>query len=153
MSFAQELLLLVLLMAISSFFSVSEIALAASRRLRLRVLANDGDVRAVQILAMQDNPGHFFTGIQIGVNAVAILAGILGEATLTPAFEDLVLWLYPSAYSATIGLVMSFITITSLFILFTRPTNTFPGPTSVKLVAPSAIICCTDCVHFTGAVS
>ena len=33
---------------------------------------------------------------------------------------------------------------TSLLILFTNPTNTFPGPTSVKLVAPSAIICCTD---------
>ena len=42
---------------------------------------------------------------------------------------------------------------TSLSILFTNPTNTFPGPTSVKLVAPSLIICCTDCVHFTGAVS
>ena len=29
---------------------------------------------------------------------------------------------------------------TSLLILFTKPTNTLPGPTSVKLVAPSAII-------------
>lgn len=134
MSFAQELLLLVLLMAISSFFSVSEIALAASRRLRLRVLANDGDVRAVQILAMQDNPGHFFTGIQIGVNAVAILAGILGEATLTPAFEDMVLWLYPSTHSATIGLVMSFITITSLFILFADLI-----PKRLAMAAPEAV--------------
>lgn len=141
MSFAQELLLLVLLMAISSFFSVSEIALAASRRLRLRVLANDGDIRAVQILAMQDNPGHFFTGIQIGVNAVAILAGILGEATLTPAFENIVLWFYPSAYSATIGLVMSFITITSLFILFAdlipkRLAMASPEAVALRVIGP-----------------
>ena len=41
----------------------------------------------------------------------------------------------------------------SLFIFFTKPCNTFPGPTSVNKVAPSAIICCTDCVQRTGAVN
>src|SRR5690606_14501323 len=42
---------------------------------------------------------------------------------------------------------------TSLFILLINPINTFPGPTSVNEVAPSAIICCTDCVQRTGAVN
>ena len=34
-----------------------------------------------------------------------------------------------------------------------KPCNTFPGPTSVTVVAPSNIICCMDCVHLTEAVS
>lgn len=141
MSFAQEVLLLFMLMAISAFFSVSEIALAASRRLRLRIMANDGDQRAEQVLSMQDSPGHFFTGIQIGINAVAILAGILGEAALTPAFERVVLWCYPSVYSATIGLVLSFITITSLFILLAdlipkRLAMAAPEAVAVRVIGP-----------------
>src|SRR5690606_34454460 len=42
---------------------------------------------------------------------------------------------------------------TSLLILLINPINTLPGPTSVNDVAPSAIICCTDCVQRTGAVN
>lgn len=40
-----------------------------------------------------------------------------------------------------------------LFIFITRPCNTFPGPASVKCVAPSAIIASTLCVHRTAPVS
>lgn len=36
---------------------------------------------------------------------------------------------------------------------FTKPCNTFPGPTSINSVIPSAIICCMVCVHLTGEVS
>lgn len=33
---------------------------------------------------MQENPGMFFTMVQIGLNAVAILGGIVGDAAFSP---------------------------------------------------------------------
>lgn len=57
----ENALLIVLLIAASSFFSVAEISLAASRRLRLRQLADEGDVRAERVLRMQEQPGDYFT--------------------------------------------------------------------------------------------
>ena len=44
-------------------------------------------------------------------------------------------------------------TATSVLTFFIKPCNTFPGPNSVKLSKPSAIILRTLCVQRTGAVS
>jgi CBS domain containing-hemolysin-like protein len=52
---------------------MAEISLAAARRLRLRQMADEGDPRADRVLRMQEQPGDYFTVVQIGQNAVAIL--------------------------------------------------------------------------------
>ena len=50
MSFSESLLTLLALLLVSGFFSVSEIALAASSRLRLTQLAEKGDPKAIRVL-------------------------------------------------------------------------------------------------------
>ena len=45
MNVTQSLLTIALLIALSAFFSTAEISLAASRRLRLRQMVDDGDAR------------------------------------------------------------------------------------------------------------
>lgn len=118
LSLTHSLLLIALLIAASAFFSVAEISLAASRRLRLRQLSDEGDARAERVLQMQDQPGEYFTVVQIGLNAVAILGGIVGEGALSPYFNALfALWL-PEKTAQTLGFVGSFVAVTSLFILF-----------------------------------
>ena len=113
-----SLLAILALIAASSFFSVSEISLAASRRLKLQQLADDGLLPAKKIMQLQEQPGHFFTVVQIGLNVVAILGGIVGESALTPYFTSLLSnWLEPKLVE-TISFVCSFIIVTSLFILF-----------------------------------
>ena len=113
----ENALLIVLLIAASSFFSVAEISLAASRRLRLRQLADEGDARAERVLRMQEQPGDYFTVVQVGLNAVAILGGIVGEGALTPHFAAFFsLWLEPEQAQTT-AFLASFFVITSLFIL------------------------------------
>ena len=87
MSVAQSLLVIVLLIVLSAFFSVAEISLAASRRLRLRQMADDGDERAERALRVQEMPGEYFTVVQVGQNAVAILGGIVGEGAFSPALS------------------------------------------------------------------
>ena len=118
MSLTQSLLIIALLIAVSAFFSMAEISLAAARRLRLRQLADEGDARAEQVMRMQDQPGYYFTVVQIGLNAIAILGGIVGEGALSPYFtQALTLWLSPNM-AASIGFLASFFIITSLFIVF-----------------------------------
>lgn len=117
MSLTQSLLLLVALVLASAFFSIAEIALAASRRLRLRQMADDGDARAETVMRIQEDPGHYFTVVQIGVNAVAVLGGIVGEGVLSPWLSALLQWWLPPDTASTAGFLLSFLTVTSLFIL------------------------------------
>ena len=71
-----SLLLIAALIAASAFFSVAELSVAASRRLRLKQMLEQGEYRAGAVLAVQDQPGDYFTVIQIGQNSVAILGAV-----------------------------------------------------------------------------
>ena len=118
MTLYSSFFLIGLLIVASAFFSVAEISLAAARRLRLRQMADDGDSRAERVLRVQAQPGDYFTVVQIGQNAVAILGGIVGEGALSPHFAALFqLWLEPSTAQSA-GFLCSFLSVTSLFILF-----------------------------------
>ena len=130
------------LIVASAFFSVAEISLAASRRLRLRQLADDGDARAALVMKVQEQPGHYFTVVQIGQNAVAILGGIVGEGAMSPLFADLWRWLdLDEGQARTAGFLVSFVLTTSLFILFAdlfpkRLGMTQPEALAMRVVRP-----------------
>jgi len=143
MSFSQSLLFILLLVLVSAFFSLAEIALAASRRLRLRQLADEGDVRALQVLRVQEQPGYYFTTVQIGLNAVAILGGIVGEGMFSPYLDALLRqWLSP-ATAAPLALAGSVAVVTSLFVVFAdlvpkRLGMAEPERVALRVVGPMA---------------
>ncbi|GAB7214657.1 hemolysin family protein [Dickeya oryzae] len=116
------------------FFSLSEISLAASRKIKLKLMADEGDLNAALVLKFQETPGIFFTVIQIGLNAVAILAGIIGDAAFSPYFEMLFTRVLPQDMVARASFVCSFVLVTSLFILFGDLT-----PKRIGMIAPEAI--------------
>ena len=118
MTLYQSLFVIGLLIAASAFFSMSEISLAASRRLRLRQMADDGNLHAERVLRIQEQPGDYFTVVQIGQNAVAILGGIVGEGALSPHFNAFFGFWLPAPTAQTLGFLSSFLIVTSLFILF-----------------------------------
>jgi CBS domain containing-hemolysin-like protein len=141
MNFLESLAVIALLIAASAFFSVAEISLAASRRLRLRQMADEGDARAARVIQIQEQPGNYFTVVQIGLNAVAILGGIVGEGALTPHFLSLfTLWLSPEP-AHTAAFLASFVVVISLFILLAdlvpkRLSMTQPEQLAVLVVKP-----------------
>ena len=143
MTLFQSLFVIGLLIAASAFFSMAEISLAAARRLRLRQMADEGDARADRVLRMQEHPGDYFTVVQVGQNAVAILGGIVGEGALSPHFSAFFsLWL-SDPMAQRMGFLASFIVITSLFILFSdlfpkRLGMAEPERLVVRLAAPMA---------------
>ncbi|MEK9950805.1 MAG: hemolysin family protein [Curvibacter sp.] len=118
MSLTQSLFIIALLIGASAFFSMAEMSLAASRRLRLRQLADEGDARAAAVLRTQDEPGHYFTVVQIGQNGVAILGGIVGEGAFSPVLSTLLARWLPTGAAVDVGFVLSFALVTSLFIVF-----------------------------------
>lgn len=113
-----ELLVILLLIAVSAFFSMSEISLAASRKIKLRQMAEGGQINAQHVLALQESPGKFFTVVQIGLNAVAILGGIVGEQTLSPYVVELLRPLYDGPTLDTVAFIVAFVFVTSAFVLF-----------------------------------
>jgi CBS domain containing-hemolysin-like protein len=118
MGLTASLIVIALLIGVSAFFSIAEISLAASRRLRLSQMADEGDARAAQVMAVQDHPGSYFTVVQIGLNAVAILGGIVGEGALTPYLAAALSWVMDPTTASTVGFVLSFLVVTGLFVVF-----------------------------------
>ena len=129
-----SLLVILLLIVISSFFSLSEISLAAARKIKLKLLADEGNINAQRVLKMQEQPGMFFTVVQIGLNAVAILGGIVGDAAFSPAFNSLFSRIMAPELAEQLSFICSFTIVTSLFILFADLT-----PKRVGMIAPEAV--------------
>ncbi len=115
-----RLFLLAVLIGISMFLSMSEISLASARKMKLQVMKEKGDERAGKVLEIQETSGNFFAVVQIGVNAVAILGGIVGDNILNPVIKNFIISRFPnSAFHADmIGSIISFIFVTGLFIEF-----------------------------------
>ena len=135
MGLFENTLVILALIAVSAFCATSEIALAAARKLKLEQIAHDGDARAVTALQLQGRPGHFFTAVQIGLNAVAILAGIVGEGAYAPFVAAALLPYFDDAGTATmLASVFSFVSVTAAFILFADLV-----PKRIAIVAPEAL--------------
>ncbi len=135
MSLFQNIIIIVLLIIAAGFLSLTEIALAGARKVKLKILAEAGEERAQKVLDLQEQSADFFAASQIGLNAVAILGGILGEAAFRPFFVNLVDRFYEEGpWTQTIGFALSFTLVTSLFILFADLM-----PKRLAMIAPEKI--------------
>lgn len=77
-----QLVILVLLLFASAFFSSAETALMTSNKLRIRNLAENGDKRAEKVLEITANTDKMLSAILIGNNIVNLSASAL-STTLT----------------------------------------------------------------------
>ncbi len=118
MSLLHHVILLGLLVLAAGYLSLTEIAFAGARKIKLKLLAEAGDERALKVMKLQAHSADFFAASQIGLNAIAILGGILGEGALRPYFIELISYLYSGPWLNDIGFAVSFVAVTTLFILF-----------------------------------
>ncbi len=105
--------ILILLIAVSGFFALSEMALASSRRSKLKAMADSGNHHAHTALTIIENPSRLLAATQTGITAAALLMGIFGESAITatlkalleahlPALND---WAEVLSFAVTIALV------------------------------------------------
>lgn len=71
------LIILVILVLLSAFFSSAETALVTVNKLRIKTLADEGNKRALTLLKITDNSGKMLSAILIGNNIVNITASSL----------------------------------------------------------------------------
>ncbi len=134
MSLFQNIVIIAILIAGAGFLSLTEIALAGARKVKLKILAESGDIRAQKVLDLQENSANFFAASQIGLNAIAILGGILGEGAFRPYFLNFVMQFYQGSWAESISFALSFTLVTSLFILFADLM-----PKRMAMIAPEKI--------------
>jgi len=134
MSLLASFFVIAVLVILGAFFSFAEISLAASRKIRLELLAKEGDAKAARVLALQAQPGDFFTVVQIGLNAVAILAGIAGEPILSVHIAELIGHFYQGPWLQQISFSLSFLLVTGTFILLSDLM-----PKRLAMVAPERV--------------
>ena len=69
-----QLIILIILLMLSAFFSSAETALTTVNRIRIRSLADDGSKRTKTVLKITDNSGKMLSAILIGNNIVNVAA-------------------------------------------------------------------------------
>jgi len=74
----QEILIVFALILANGFFSGAEMAIVASRKGRLRSLAEGGDRRARAALDLASSPDRFLPTVQVGITLVGTLAAAYG---------------------------------------------------------------------------
>ena len=112
-----DFLLIVFLTLLNGVFAMSELALAASRKVRLNAMAEEGDKGAQAALTLLGNPNQFLSTVQVGITSIGMLNGIVGEAAFS---EGVATWLHgfgvaekAAAISAT-AIVVTLITFTTI---------------------------------------
>ncbi|MFM7250669.1 MAG: hemolysin family protein [Planctomycetaceae bacterium] len=95
-----ELLVILVLILANGFFSGAEMAIVASRRGRLRQMAEEGDEAARTALELASSPDRFLPTVQIGITLVGTLAAAYGGDRLV---SDLAARLAPVLPAAMAG--------------------------------------------------
>ena len=110
---ADVLIILALILA-NGFFSGAEMAIVASRRGRLRQLAEKGDRRAAAALELASSPDRFLPTVQIGITLVGTLAAAYGGDRLVDQFAG---WIAAHAPEPIAGAAETVALVTFVMVL------------------------------------
>jgi putative hemolysin len=113
-----NLTLLLFLIALNALFALSEMAIIASRGARLQHLEEEGRPGAAAAAALHREPSRFLSTIQIGITAVGVLAGAVGEEALAePLAARFGGWPLLAPHAAGIAFAITIVIITYLSVV------------------------------------
>ncbi|WP_293853775.1 hemolysin family protein [uncultured Alsobacter sp.] len=106
------------LILLNGLFSLSELAIVSSRRVRLKAMADAGRRGAAAALALSEDPGRFLSTVQIGITLVGILAGAFSGAALGQQLSAVLAgWGLSASLSETLGFGVVIVAITYLSVV------------------------------------
>ena len=119
MSYLFEIIVILVLIAITGYLALSEFAIISAKKPRLQQRADEGDERARAALTLADKPTPFLSTIQIGITLLGIFAGAYGGATLAAGLSPLIQEIPVLApYSEPISIALIVLLITYLTLVF-----------------------------------
>lgn len=115
-----EIVIIIILVFVSGFFSASEIAVIAVRKSRIKKLSESGDSRATFVEKLKNNPDDFFAIVQIGMTVTASAASALGGATAIIVIKPLITSIpIPAIHGAaeSISIILVIVVISYTFLV------------------------------------
>jgi len=108
-----EIGVILFLLLLNGFFSLSEMALVSSKRSRLQALAEQGKTGAKSALALLEDPTTFLSAVQIGITLIGLVTGVYSGATLAERLMSILLPLgVPAEYADEVAFVIVVILVT-----------------------------------------
>jgi putative hemolysin len=120
LKFWLEIIIILILVFVSGFFSASEIAVIAVRKSRIKHLVESADSRAGFVEKLKNNPDKFFAIVQVGMTVTASAASALGGATAILVIKPLVaaIPIHPIQRAAeSISIVLVVIVLSYVFLV------------------------------------
>lgn len=81
---AVQIIFLLVLILINAFFALAEMAIVSVNKNKIKVLAQDGNKKAIALQKLLDEPNKFLSTIQVAIT----LAGFLSSASAAVALSD-----------------------------------------------------------------
>ncbi len=98
------IILQIVLIFLNATFASAEIAVISMNETKLKMLASEGDTRAIKLTTLTQQPARFLATIQVAIT----LAGLLGSAFAAENFADpLVVWLLGIGVPISEGILKS----------------------------------------------
>lgn len=144
-----EIVLIIIFIIINGFFAAAEIAVVATRRVRIRQLVEEGDKNALILQQFKENPDRFLATIQIGITLAGVIAAAVGGAAAVGVIKPIIqeIPIQPiSAYAEALSIGMVTIVITYFLLIFGELI-----PKSIALANPERLAMKTaKVVHFVS---
>lgn len=141
-----EVLVIIGLIILNGIFSMSEMALVASKKFKLEKARKKGSNGALVALKLAENPTYFLSTIQIGITLIGILLGISSGDNLTKNLTNFIAQytiLAPYALEIAIGLIVIIITFLSIVLgeLFPKRLGmAYPEKIAILIAKPIKIL-------------
>jgi len=113
-----ELLVLLVLILLNGFFSLSEMALVSSRKVRLKAEADKGKKAYSLALKTRESPSRYLSTIQIAITLIGILTGTVSGTTFSQWLAQwLSKWAFFEKYAASVSVAVVVLAITVLSVV------------------------------------
>lgn len=139
----QQLIIILVMLLCSAFFSASETALTMANKVKLKTMADEGNKRAKTALKVLEDYGKMLTAILIGNNVVNIAASSLAT-------------IFATRINISVGIVTAALTVLVLIFAEILPKNissvkseglalSFAGVINVLMILLTPVIFLVDC--------
>ena len=113
-----EILVLLALIFINGFFSLSETALVSSRKARLKAEADKGKSTYKLALNTRESPSRYLSTIQVAITLIGILTGTIIGTTFSQLLAQwLSGWSFVGRYAESVAVAIVVLTITFLSVV------------------------------------
>ncbi len=149
-SIVLSLLVMALILLLNAFFVAAEFALVASRRSKIKEMADDGNATAILVQKLQQDIGRSVSGTQLGITLCSLGLGWVADHSLNQ-IVSLLLGLIPGfagivVPTGVVGVVVSFLLLSSMHVVLGEQVPKFlaisnPEKIALRIAQPFRIYC------------